>query len=89
MSNEIERSQPKRPLDETDDWWIQGGVVSGLSTAGLGGAGILLQFLTFLPFLGTLSAIAFGGAGLALLSTLLFVVTGTLSHKKKSRKELE
>lgn len=85
MSNEIERRQPKRPLDETDDWWIKGGVVSALGTAGMGGLAVLFQFL---PFLGVFSTIAFGGAGLALLSTIAFILAGTASHKRKS-KELE
>lgn len=85
MSHEIERRQPKRPLDETDDWWIQGGVVSALGTVGMGGLAVLFQFL---PFLGIFSTVAFGGAGLALMSTLFFVLAGTASHKRKS-KELE
>jgi len=68
----------KKGLDDSDDWWLKGTVISGAGTVAFGAIGVILNFL---PVLHVFTGMAFGAAGLTLFMTLVFLVIGIVKNR--------
>lgn len=85
MANEIAKRNRKselfnkrKRLDDSDNWWIKGGLMSATGALGAGGTGVVTSLLT----LSTISGIAFFFAALCALAFVVFGAAGTMKFMK-------